>query len=164
MDRVVPEAPDDRPPEQSHGVALGEYMVERRAALGITQEQLLSRMGWAVERTWVLNLENGRRKRLPGQPYLGILAKALGVTEHELLRRSGVLTGSPDAQERTAGRGETAAEVKLREALAGAAEEEKAALAGVVLGWRDSLKRAARRRGGSGTSGGAVRLVAGAVA
>jgi len=158
MDQEEAAGHEDRPAEEAHGVRLGQWVVARRRELGITQEQLIARMDWRVDRNFVINLENGRRKRVPGQPYLGLLAEALGTTEHELLRQAGMLRGAPDAEERRRGRGRTAGEVRLAEALAGAADDELEALAGVVLGWRDSLRKAARRRGGGG--GGAARLVA----
>lgn len=75
-----------------HGVLLGRYVRQRRNELRLTGEQVAARMGDDVPGNYVVQLENGGRKRMVGQPRLGQLARALDVSEVTLLQAAGMLT------------------------------------------------------------------------
>lgn len=89
-------AGDETTPVQ-HGVLLGQWVRERRRALGLTGEQVAGRMGPDVPGNFIAQLETGGLKRMVGQPRLGQLARALGVAESVLLYEAGMLTDAdPD--------------------------------------------------------------------
>lgn len=70
---------------------LPAYLKKRRKAMGnITQADLAELMGPDAETNYVTQLETGRVK-IPQQPYLGMLASALGVSEIEILRQAGLI-------------------------------------------------------------------------
>lgn len=78
-----------------HGVVLGQWVKARRDARVWTQEQLAERMGEGVTTNWVGQLESGARKQKIAQPFIGMLARAFGVSEVEVLRGAGMITDAP---------------------------------------------------------------------
>lgn len=82
----------------SHGALLGVWARERRLAMGLTQEEVIGRMGPDVPENYITNLETGQRKRMIGQPRLGQLVRALGSTESEALQAAGLFTGNAIAE------------------------------------------------------------------
>ena len=77
---------------QQFGVELGRWVRQRREALGMTAEQVWTRMEMpSGESNWIAQIENGRRKKLPDFDYLNGLAVALRVPVTEVLRGAGVL-------------------------------------------------------------------------
>ena len=75
-----------------HGLLLAAWAKQRRLALGLTQEHVADRMGPHVDAAWVTQLETGQKKTMVGQPWLGLLARALETSELALLQQSGLLT------------------------------------------------------------------------
>ena len=95
---LVEACPDDE--GQLHGLILAPCVRARRQALKLTLEQVAERMGEEGDAGWVQAVETGRRKRLPAQPKLGALARALRWSEEEILRQAGVLTTAPGEKSR----------------------------------------------------------------
>lgn len=85
------------PGKVEHGALLGAWVRRRRADLGLTAEEVVSRMGPGVPQNYVTSIENGGRKGIVAQPRLGQLARALGASELDVLRASGLITDQPDA-------------------------------------------------------------------
>lgn len=74
---------------------LGQYVRERRAALGLTQEQVAERMGGSVRQAEISRLERDH-VTLPRRHRLELLAEALETTIAELLAKSGWVTKGQD--------------------------------------------------------------------
>lgn len=70
------------------GQSLGRVIRARREELGLTQEELAERIGGSVRQAEVSRLERGR-VATPRRARLGAIAAALGLTEADLLVRSG---------------------------------------------------------------------------
>jgi transcriptional regulator with XRE-family HTH domain len=70
---------------------LGRWVKARRAALGMTQEQVWQRMELDIDQNFLAHLESGRKKSLPDTPVLIALSGALNVTVTEVLRGAGIL-------------------------------------------------------------------------
>lgn len=75
-----------------HGQLLGKAVKRRREQARLTQEDLAELMGDEVDANYITHLETGRRVRMPEQPILGQLARALNTREIDLLVDAGVIT------------------------------------------------------------------------
>lgn len=72
---------------------LGAFVRVRRAAVGLTAREVADAAGLTWQ--YITNLENGREVRFPAPDQLRNLARALGVTPHDLLVVSGYLDDDP---------------------------------------------------------------------
>lgn len=77
---------------------LAAFAKAQRLMLGLTQAEVAERMGPDVDATYVTKIERGTVK-VPQQPFLGMFARALAVSEVDILRAAGVITEPPDRVE-----------------------------------------------------------------
>src|SRR5947209_1318829 len=74
------------PDTEAQQKALGQFILERRTSLGLTQAQLADRVGWTQERISIM--EHGKYG-MPSLPSLSRLEIALGCKLSELLAAAG---------------------------------------------------------------------------
>lgn len=76
---------------------LGEIVRNRRLALGITQEELAYAVG--REQSWVSHIERDKYKSLPEPELFAALARALRMSQADILRRMGYLSDEAEPAE-----------------------------------------------------------------
>ena len=72
-------------------MSLGAFVEQRRRRLGLTQEEVVARMGMGHPATWISRLERDPNRRLPAPEEIRALAQALETTEAELIRAYGYM-------------------------------------------------------------------------
>ncbi len=130
----------------SHGTLLGAWVRERRSTMGLTQEEVIGRMGPDVPENYITNLETGQRKRMIGQPRLGQLVRALASTEAEALQASGLLPETtPAIAEATPPYDASSPEDALRRVYPDLSEEEIRFVARIAANIQDQGRREQQR-------------------